>query len=130
MFGHEREKLSGTWYNELGSVMEIKADGHGGITGTYNSKVGDATNFYDLTGRFDSAPPHGEGTSVGWARILTHWLLTSSTKPPDVWSSTNIGNDTFTRKKPSAADIEHARAMKICSPHPEDIIATLSARRA
>ncbi|PPQ65800.1 hypothetical protein CVT26_000390 [Gymnopilus dilepis] len=145
-------KLSGTWYNELGSTMTLTADGSGGLTGKYNSAVGEAEDFYILTGRYDADPPSGKGTSVGWVvtfrnsklnahststwsgqyfggtneTILTHWLLTTSSTPANVWSSTNIGTDTFTRTKPSAAEIAKAEAHSLHSPHPEKIIATLN----
>src|ERR1700679_210200 len=98
-------KLSGVWYNELGSTMTLTADATGGLSGKYNSAVGEAEDFYILAGRFDAFPPSGGGVSVGWAvtfrnqksnahstatwsgqyfdsddeKILTHWLLTSST---------------------------------------------------
>ncbi|KAJ6593568.1 synsav [Mycena capillaripes] len=125
------KKLSGDWYNQLGSKMSLHADENGGLCGKYNSAVGKAEDFYILTGRFDACPSSDEGVSVGWVvtyrnrklnanstatwsgqyfdsgdeRILTHWLLTSSTAPKSVWKSTNLGHDTFTRKKPSAAQI-------------------------
>ncbi|KAJ3488867.1 hypothetical protein NLJ89_g11578 [Agrocybe chaxingu] len=145
--------LSGDWYNQLGSKMTLIADNDsgGGLSGEYNSAVGQAKDVYILTGRYDAAPPAGEGTSVGWVvtfrndilnahststwsgqyfdggneRIITQWLLTSSTTPSDVWSSTRIGNDTFTRTAPTAAEIEKARAFTVGSPHPEDIIAMM-----
>jgi Avidin family len=124
-----QEKLSGVWYNELGSEMFLTADENGGLCGTYKSAVGNAEDFYILAGRFDACPPSdGRGDSVGWAvtfrndkrnahstttwsgqyfddgveRILTHWILTSSTTPNSVWNSTNVGHDTFTRNKPKA----------------------------
>ena len=145
-------KLDGTWYNELGSTMTIATDDNGGITGKYNSAVGKAEDYYILTGRYDVDPTSGEGTSVGWVvnwrnaklnahstatwsgqyfggsdeTILTHWLLTRSSTPDAVWNSTNIGTDTFTRKKPSAAEIAKAEALSFHSPHPEKIIAALN----
>ena len=148
-------KLSGDWYNQLGSKMALIADENGGLHGKYNSTVGEAENFYILTGRFDASPPSDEGVSVGWVvawrnrklnanstttwsgqyfddgeeRILTQWLLTSSTDPKSVWKSTNLGHDTFTRKKPSAAEIAKAQALSIGSPHPEHILAAVSNSR-
>ena len=146
--------LSGVWYNQLGSTMTLIADPDGGLSGKYNSAVGEAEDFYILTGRFDADPPvdKGVGVSVGWVvtyrnselnahstaswsgqyfddgseRILTHWLLTLSTLPKDVWSSTNLGTDTFTRNKPSAAEIATARALTVGSPHPENILANMN----
>jgi Avidin family len=141
-------KLSGVWYNELGSTMTLTADATGGLSGKYNSAVGEAEDFYILAGRFDAFPPSGGGVSVGWAvtfrnqklnahstttwsgqyfdggdeKILTHWLLTSSTPLKSIWNSTNVGHDTFTRKKPSATTIAKVQALAVDSPQPEDIL--------
>lgn len=142
-------KLSGVWYNELHSKMTLIVDENGGLSGEYCSAVGEAEDFYILTGRFDAFPPSdGRGVSVGWVvtfrnnkgnahststwsgqyfdggdeRILTHWLLTSSTIPSSVWKSTNVGHDTFTRKKPTASEIAKVKALTVNSPHPEDIL--------
>ncbi|KAJ3710837.1 signal peptide-tamavidin 1 [Lentinula raphanica] len=146
------KKLSGKWYNELGSIMILFADGKGGLTGEYNSAVGNAEYWYILAGRFETAPPPDEGLSLGWAvswrneyrnahstatwsgqyfsqdslgpeRILTQWLLTTSTNTDNVWSSTGVGHDTFVRDKPSLEAIAKAKALRINSPHPEQIIA-------
>ena len=144
-------KLSGTWYNELGSEMILVADNNGGLSGRYKSAVGEAEDFYILAGRYDTSPPSGEGVSLGWAvtfhndkrnahstttwsgqffddgseRILTHWLLTSSTTPSNVWRSTNIGHDTFIRTRPRAdalAEIVKAQALTAASLDPKDIL--------
>ena len=143
--------LSGTWYNQLGSVMILNVQ-NGALSGTYESTVGSASGPYILTGRYDTAPPSGRGVSVGWVvtfqnqernahstttwsgqyfnaggeRILTHWLLTSSTLPKDVWKSTNLGTDTFIRTRPSPAEIATARSLTVCSPDPEDILAMMN----
>jgi hypothetical protein len=118
--------ISGTWFNELGSVMNITAETDGSLSRRYCSAVGTAINFYNLVGRFDSAPQTGVGVSIGWVvsyqnsqlnahstaswsgqffagsqfinqTILTQWLLTSSTTQPNVWESTQVGHDEFTR---------------------------------
>ncbi|KAJ7675636.1 Tamavidin2, avidin-like biotin-binding proteins from an edible mushroom [Mycena polygramma] len=156
--------LLGHWYNELGSKMILVADDCGNLHGQYNSKVGEAEDFYVLTGRFDADPPGPTdddptqpGVSVGWVvtyrnytgnsnstatwsgqffdkddsgdqRILTHWLLSWSTVPKRVWSSTLVGHDTFTRDKPSDAAIAHALAHKHASPYPEEILAATRRR--
>jgi hypothetical protein len=143
-------KLTGTWYNELGSKMILTANSSGGLTGSYNSAVGKAEDFYVLVGRFDSFPPtDGSGVSVGWAvtyrndklnahstatwsgqyfndgsgeRILTNWLLTSSTPANAVWKSTNIGHDTFTRTQPKPhAELVKAKPLTVHS-SPEEIL--------
>lgn len=138
------KNLSGNWYNELGSTMNLTADDNGGLSGKYHSAVGEPEDWYILTGRFDTRPPseEGVGISVGWVvtfsrdqddihstttwsgqyfddgteRIVTNWLLTKSTDPKDMWNSTNIGRDTFTRTKPSAGGFGkhgvHVRPLK------------------
>ncbi|KDR76831.1 hypothetical protein GALMADRAFT_1328802, partial [Galerina marginata CBS 339.88] len=63
-----------------------------------------------------------ESSSVG-ERIVTNWLLTQSTDPSDIWNSTNVGNDAFTRIMPSAAEISKAKALSFGSPHPQQILA-------
>ena len=116
-------KYLGKWYNELGSCMEITNAENGQLTGTYESKVGDAKYEYVMTGRYDTC-----GASIGWTvmwknstgssrsitswsgqcqqinpgvdAILTTWLLTSETRPENDWNSTNVGKDIFTQEKP------------------------------
>ena len=47
------DQLSGTWKNELGSVLRLRARG-GLLSGTYESAVGNATGAYNLTGAYVS----------------------------------------------------------------------------
>ncbi|MGW3204242.1 avidin/streptavidin family protein [Streptomyces sp. NPDC001135] len=127
--------ITGTWYNELGSTFTVTANADGSLTGTYESTVGNAENRYVVTGRYDTAPTDGSGTSLGWtvswrndyrnahsattwsgqyvggsaAHINTQWLLTSGTTPANQWQSTLVGHDEFTKTKPSAAAIAAAR---------------------
>ncbi|GAW00752.1 avidin family protein [Lentinula edodes] len=97
--------------------MILIADQNGGLSGQYNSAVGNATNFYNLTGRFDTLPPTDAGISVGWVvdwkndllnahavttwsgqyfdndnveTILTQWLLTTSSNCVDLFNNTLI----------------------------------------
>jgi hypothetical protein len=39
-------KLSGDWYNQVGSKMTLIADENGGLSGTYKSAVGNAEDGY------------------------------------------------------------------------------------
>ncbi|MGW1074422.1 avidin/streptavidin family protein [Streptomyces sp. NPDC002537] len=136
--------ITGTWYNELGSTMIVTANADGGLTGTYESAVGNAQNRYVLTGRYDDAASDSGGTALGWtvgwhneyrnahsattwsgqyfggdkARISTQWLLTSGTTNADEWRSTMVGHDLFGRAKPSAAEIEQARKLGAGSADP------------
>ncbi|KAJ6465637.1 Avidin/streptavidin [Mycena vitilis] len=150
--GRVNLNFTGEWFNELGSKMVLLADGTGNITGQYNSAVGKAEDFYVLTGRFDIDPPgQDEGVSIGWVvnyrnvelnahstaawsgqffnkdasgdqRILTQWLLTTSSTPADLWSSTQIGHDEFGRAEPSTAEIARARAFRRGFPYPQQIL--------
>lgn len=100
--------IIGTWYNELGSVMEISQASDGQFSGHYYTRVGNAQLYtYDLIGRYDADP---NGRTLGWTvawynalngssgstttwsgqyqvdsepRILTTWLLTVQTDPDD-----------------------------------------------
>lgn len=137
--------ISGTWYNELGSVMTISTASDGSLSGTYCSAVGEAQFTYPLVGRFDVAPSSG-GQSLGWTvawwnqygnshsttswtgqyqidpntneeEIYTLWLLVAEKSPSQDWSATNVGQDTFTRTQPDAKTIERARKLRR-SPHP------------
>jgi hypothetical protein len=139
------QEITGTWYNQLGSIMIVTTTGDGGLTGTYESAVGNAENKYVLTGRYDSAPAtNGSGTALGWTvawrnefrnahsvttwsgqyfggdqeRITTQWLLTSGTTSANEWRSTLVGHDLFTRTAPSAEAVEQARKLGITSPNP------------
>lgn len=137
--------LAGTWFNELGSTMVLTVDPSGGLSGTYNSAVGNAENEYPLVGRFDSAPVSGNGTALGWAvawrnsfrnahstttwsgqyfgganeHIDTQWLLTSGTTAADEWKSTLVGRDVFTRTKPTAEQVRQARQLGATAPVPQ-----------
>jgi hypothetical protein len=137
--------------------MNLTADNYGNLTGLYNSAVGNATDYYALTGRYDMSPPSGGGVSLGWTvtyrndflnahstatwsgqyfvggveTILTQWLLTTSTTPNSVWRSTNIGHDEFTRYPPkNQAEIVKALALTADSRHPQDILSHFFVRPA
>jgi Avidin family len=142
--------LSGTWYNQLGSRMDLTTDNCGGLSGTYKSAVGDAPVPYCLAGRFYMTPLSGRnGVTLGWAvtfgtaqstatwsgqyfgggsiaeTIVTHWLLTTSTgeAPTSIWKSTRVGHDTFTRIPPNvSAEIAEALALTVDSQDPDDIL--------
>lgn len=116
--------LTGVWLNELKSIMVLKENPDGSLSGKYRSIVGRDPHTRDLAGRTSPEeqgkqmlgfavcfkidnPASGYGHhSVcgwsGWARdgktITTHWLLTVSViKKEDEWSSTLLGEDTFTK---------------------------------
>ncbi|KDR72422.1 hypothetical protein GALMADRAFT_159069 [Galerina marginata CBS 339.88] len=129
--------LSGDWYNRIGLQVNLIPAQDGSLKG----KLYDDKKAYDLTGRFDTDPPSGDGASVGWVvtrpnvvkptehnntttwsgqyfdwnggveSIAASWLLTQSTIARKSWNSTNVGNDLFTREKPSDAEIAKAKAV-------------------
>ncbi len=136
--------FSGVWYNELGSEMQLSASG-GQVSGIYMTSVGYASGDYTISGRYNETPSSG-GQALGWAvawdnpyinshsatawsgqyqtdpttnaeEIGTFWLLTSETDPDDDWAATQIGQDTFTRQKPTSDAIEKARKGRAAS-HP------------
>ena len=135
--------VAGTWYNELGSVMDLEVSGST-LSGTYQTAVGDAKWIYRLVGSIDTLPitggqaigfvvawvnEYGTSNSVtawsgqyqiidGTEEILTQWLLTHETSPEDDWASTLINNDVFTRTPPTPEQIAR-RLKRGPSPHPE-----------
>lgn len=121
--------LQGTWYNELGSEMNLTIK-DGLVTGTYHTAVGDASGLYPLAGRADITTDKTPniGFVVSWENqyanaesvtawsgqyqilneeevIITFWLLTMETKPDLNWRSTLIGQDIFKRTKPTQEEI-------------------------
>ena len=134
--------LSGTWYNELGSKMDLVANGSS-ITGTYHTAVGDASGIYDLVGRTDTdndasqaigfvvvwQNQYGSSDSVtAWSgqyqaidgvdTIVTTWLLTSETDPDDDWRSTLVNKDYFTKTPPTQEEIQRKIRMGVKHSHP------------
>ncbi|MCW3104377.1 MAG: hypothetical protein JWO09_2817 [Bacteroidetes bacterium] len=119
-----------TWYNELGSQMQIQIDPTtGNITGQYTTNVGTGSGQYALVGQVDlvgSQNSNAIGFVVVWTNgtgsseavttwsgqlinngtILTTWLLTAETALPDTWKSTLVGQDVFTQNQPSKAEID------------------------
>jgi hypothetical protein len=134
--------IEGSWYNELGSTMEIRQEGST-ISGTYCTAVGDAEGTYSLLGQINIKPSQG-GQAVAWCvvwtntsghsdsttswcgqyqtvegieEISTFWLLTSEQLPANDWRATNIGQDTFSRSKPTPEQMASANKRKATS-HP------------
>ena len=134
--------LGGTWYNELGSVMELEIRGSE-ITGIYKTNVGDADGWYSIVGRTGGAQANREtlGFLVLWKngkrdtdsvtvwtgelladsrgneRIETMWLLTCETSAQDEWKSTLAGKDIFQRWPFPEDFVKSARRAKAPS-HP------------
>ncbi|KAJ8514904.1 hypothetical protein ONZ45_g7600 [Pleurotus djamor] len=128
--------ITGTWYNELGSRMDLTANDDGSLTGKYHSAVGDVPKIYALSGQYNLKSLAGRGVSLSWTVsfevdtgdthihstsawsgqffaspepvILTQWLLTRSGEREDLWESTHVGHDEFAKVKPSHEQIARA----------------------
>jgi len=126
--------LTGVWMNELNSIMVLKENSDGLVTGKYRSMVGRDPHVRELAGRASGEeagkqmlgfavcfhienPGSGCGHSSlctwsGWARgkeITTHWLRTVSLlNKEDEWSSTHVGEDSFKKvlDSPEEAHLE------------------------
>ncbi|XP_061186575.1 streptavidin-V2-like [Saccostrea echinata] len=111
--------LSGTWRNQLQSVMTITCK-TGTIQGQYNSAVGNAEREYELAGRYQQV--NETEYIVGWSvayknqyrdaksiaswtgvfyaaegTIKTQWILASYKDPEDYWRTFTTNQDTFSR---------------------------------
>jgi len=111
--------LSGSWQNELGSNMTLKA-ANGVLRGSYKSAVGKVNGSYALFGSYETtcdsptlafivqwtnSDPTSRPVSA-WAGVFiddviyTAWLLTSPVNSSDdVWSATRVGTNTFVRQQ-------------------------------
>ncbi|MFC5475984.1 avidin/streptavidin family protein [Paraherbaspirillum soli] len=127
--------ISGVWYNELNSTMTIEQNGNV-LTGTYQTGVGTAQGRYPLQGMINSSGDASQTTawSVAWVNpsgnshsttawcgqlqtngnhqpvLIAMWLLTSETSPSQDWASTQIGQDVFTRQRPTDDMVSKALA--------------------
>lgn len=110
-------RISGVWYNQLGSRLELEADGDGTLAGTLSSGVGGATGSHTVTGRYDPVP-EDDGSALGfvvswpeahsvtvWSghyhvaddAIDATWLLAGEAPTEGEWHTTHIGHDIFSR---------------------------------
>ncbi|KAJ7660855.1 tamavidin1 [Mycena polygramma] len=132
--------LEGEYHSKVGNAPAIYA-----IVGRFDAgrpagpAVKGVSIGWTVTFRCTIASPdgrmemeHNARTTTTWSgqyfldggeRILTHWLMSYSTLADDAWDSTNIGSDTFTRNKPTAAEIAQAKTLTAASPHVEDMLA-------
>ncbi|GAA2662547.1 MULTISPECIES: avidin/streptavidin family protein [Actinosynnema] len=138
--------IGGTWHNELGSTLVIAVDEDGNVTGEYTSAVGEAAGSYPLLGRCNNPVDAVHGAAIGWTvswvndvvdahsvttwsgqhfeagpdpeRITASWLLTSETTTAEVWESTVVGQDLFTRVPPDAGAVARLLRMGARSSHP------------
>lgn len=117
----ENANVSGTWYNELGSSMEITQSDSGGLTGRYINQAPDSPVLNEgLVGSIGKGVPatlgfvvnfeDGEYTTAWSGRyqkdaegkevIMTTWLMTANlAESPNYWEAVNVGQDRFTKEK-------------------------------
>ncbi|XP_060588446.1 streptavidin-V2-like [Ruditapes philippinarum] len=112
--------VAGTWKNQLWSKVTFSCK-NGQITGKYNSAVGNAEDYYSLTGRYTRAGTDDNAVVLGWVvswnnevfgnsnsstswsgiyypdeRIIrTQWLLTRFKARNDYWETTMVNHDEF-----------------------------------
>ena len=115
------KQLTGPWFNQLGSRLDLKADEDGQLTGTIHSPVGGIGGSHRVTGYVDAtsdARDRALGFAVSWGSadsvtvwsghyrqdegvIFATWLLSRSAPGSGEWRSTLIGHDQF-RCSPAA----------------------------
>lgn len=123
--------LSGKWYNELESKLDLDQGPDGLLSGTYETRVssdGCAKGKYLVAGRTD-VPFNGEtvGFAVTWRNdesdcesttawvghyrpggegagesLTTFWLLAEKAESGEDWESIKLGKDVFTRQPPGS----------------------------
>lgn len=118
-------RLNGVWSNELDSQMVIECHLDGTLSGRYQSSVGVEGEEQPLTGYVDTAPENGVavlGFLVAWPAshsvtvwsgrydidedvITATWLLCGEVDRHNVWRSTLVGCDLFTRGDRSSDQI-------------------------
>ena len=125
--------IQGTWFNELGSTMVLRPVSRGQFSGDYRTAVSAtacARGVFRITGR--SATDIGGDTLgfvVSWNnrgsvckpvtawsgqaqtingvdQINAFWLLTVESNPDMNWYATHVGQDVFTRTRPTDEVIE------------------------
>jgi hypothetical protein len=109
--------LCGVWRNQLGSVLELRADPAGRITGSIESRVGGVEGQYPVSGFFERGGDDDGtlGFVVAWSptgsvaswcgryeaasgTISAMWILTEPGQEGNEWQATRIGYDTFVRQ--------------------------------
>jgi len=130
----------GSWYNELGSVLQLQQDDQGFLTGTYITGTHPEWGAFPVAGRYDLHQQASKGITLGfvvnwqnsthvaysstsWSgqcimgkdgpEIFSMWLLSSSTDEADEWGSIQVGQDIFNPQPYTA----NATAQRTCS-HP------------
>ena len=121
--------VAGSWYNELGSQMDLNVADDGSVTGQYWTAVADAAGRYLLVGWAEPAAGVSGSVAAGWPlcdahagrnshsvttwsgqyqvingeeHILALWLLATETTVGEDWKSVLIDTDTFQCTQPEA----------------------------
>jgi Avidin family len=116
-------QLNGTWFNQLGSCLDLRIDDAGRVSGLFQSSVGGVDGGHEVTG-FVAADPDGPDGAIGFAvaweaahsltvwsghyrrefdTIFTTWLLSEACSPHGEWRSTTVGHDEYRRSRVEAA---------------------------
>lgn len=132
--------ISGTWTNELGSILTLQDDGNGSLSGTYVTAVGGPEGeAFPLTGSYTLPPGAAGGISVAWTvawtgwgsttswcgllfgddEIVATWILASSIPAGDGWwQSMNVGMDTFSLNQSRSLESAQKAAKRLGASHP------------
>lgn len=137
--------IDGVWHNELGSSLTLISHPDGSLTGIYETRVGEAAGRFTVAGRFNVGAVGGSlGTAVGWTvawsndvtsshsvtswsgqyfagepeRIDVTWLLVIESTPGEMWESTLVGQDVFTREAPADHTVRGKLDSGMRSAHP------------
>jgi hypothetical protein len=127
--GRIAQSIAGVWYHDDGSVLTLVATQDGLLTGTYAPAVGDATGKFPVAGRFLPSPAAGTGVPISWTidwqnatqnfhgvtasagqffaatggHLFVQALTTTGTTANDIYRSTLVDHDSYTRTKPGQA---------------------------
>jgi len=122
------DRISGTWFNQLGSRLEMHDDANGGLTGWFDVMSGTEAGKNPLTGYVEPNPGGAValGFAVSWQRtrsvtvwsghlaeggdvIDTTWLLSGGSIGHGSWGSTLVGHDVFRRESDTEGVVDPHR---------------------
>lgn len=114
--------ISGSWQNQLGTCLDLRADEDGTVRGSIHSDVGGVKGAQPVVGyiRPVSGRRGAIGLVVSWEQthsvttwcghydldadvVAANWLLTTADFDKNEWQSTRVGYDVF-RRGPVAAE--------------------------
>ena len=129
--------LSGWWYNQLGTRLELIASEDGSMRGSIHSEVGGVAGVRPAVGYV--CPVSGRRGAIGWVVswdgthsiatwcghydldedvIAANWLLTAADFDENEWQSTRVGRDVFRRAEVSTQGSEAGRPQRASEPAP------------